>query len=87
MYKSRQQVTYRKEQGRDLPITKKSRVVWPLFVIQKNKSHFQHYNRNREKGQRWYGFLFTKREIHLQTGRNGSKSGKFVYKMGISDYK
>ena len=23
MYKSRQQVTYRKEQGRDLPITKK----------------------------------------------------------------
>ena len=37
MYKSRQQVTYRKEQGRDLPITKKSRVVWPLFVMQKNR--------------------------------------------------
>ena len=35
MYKSRQQVTHRKEQGRDLPITKKSRVVWLLFAMQK----------------------------------------------------
>ena len=35
MYKSRQQVTYRKVQRRDLPITKKSRVVCPLFVMQK----------------------------------------------------
>ena len=37
MYKSRQQVTHRKEQGRDLPITKKSRVVWLLFAMQKNR--------------------------------------------------
>ena len=35
MYKSRQQVTHRKEQGRDLPIAKKSRVIWSLFAIQK----------------------------------------------------
>lgn len=40
MYKKRQQVTHKKVQRRDLPITKKSRVVWPLFVIQKIRKLF-----------------------------------------------
>lgn len=31
--------------------------------------------------------MITKREIHLQTGKDGSMSGKFVYKMGLSDCK
>ena len=41
----------------------------------------------KEKGKKRYGFLITKREIHLQTGKDESKSGKFAYKMGLSDYK
>ena len=31
--------------------------------------------------------MITKREIHLQTGKEVNKSGKFVYKMGLLDYK
>lgn len=55
--------------------------------MQKIKSQFRHYNRKQGKEQKRYGFLFTKREIHLQTGKEGSESGKFAYKMGLSDYK
>jgi len=40
MYKSRQHVIEKKKQGRDLPITKKSRVVWLLFAMQKFRKSF-----------------------------------------------
>ena len=53
----------------------------------KLEDHFRYYNRNQGKGQKKYGFLITKREIHLQTGKEVNKSGKFVYKMGLLDYK